>query len=307
MNALVIDRLGGPEVYRIADMPVPEPEKGEVQVRVDGAGMNPVDWKIREGLFTQSTPHKFPAVTLREFSGVITKLGPGVKHYSIGDPVYGITECGAAAEYTVARASSIGPRPKSLHAADAAVVPLAGMTAWQALFDYGKLKSGQRVLIHAAAGGVGTYAVQLAKWAGAYVIGTCSTQHADAVWRLGADQVIDYHRDPFEKVIEPPVDLVLHSIGQDQVAASIQTLRPGGILVSISADPMEAQAAAQGKIAVQFMMQPNTDHLARLSELIDSGKLRPVITAVVPLKEARGVMTELQKGHTLGKYGVRLH
>jgi NADPH:quinone reductase-like Zn-dependent oxidoreductase len=306
MNALVIDRLGGPEVYRIAEMPIPEPGTDEVQVRVDGAGMNPMDWKIREGLFTQAAPQTFPAVTLREFSGVVTKLGRGVKSMQVGDPVYGITERGAAAEYTVANADSVGPRPKSLHPWDAAIVPLAGMTAWQALFDYAHIRAGQRILIHAAAGGVGTYAVQLAKWAGAYVIGTCSAPHADAVWRLGADEVIDYHRERFEEAIGP-VDVVLHAISQDQVSASLQALKPGGILVSISADPMEAQAAALGKIAVRFTMKPNSDQLARLSELIDSGTLRPVIDAVVPLEDAKDAMAELQKGHTLGKIGVRLH
>ena len=305
MNALVIDRIGGPEVYRIADMPIPEPGEGEVQVRVDGAGMNPVDWKIREGLFASAMPKSFPAVTLREFSGMVTKLGRGVTQLQVGDAIYGITNDGAAAEYTIAKTDAVGPRPKSLHPWDAAVVPLAGMTAWQALFDYGHVKAGQRVLIHAAAGGVGTYAVQLAKWAGANVAATCSATHVDAVWRLGADEVVDYHRDHFEQVIAP-VDMVLHSIGQDQIPASLQALKPGGILVSIGADPMEAQAGELGKISVRFMMQPSTDQLKSLSELIDAGTIRPVIDAVVPLDQAQDAMAELQKGHTLGKLGVRM-
>ena len=305
MNALVIDRIGGPEVYRIAQMPIPEPGDGEVQVRVEGAGMNPVDWKIREGLFPSAKTASFPMVTLREFSGVVSKVGPGVKEFSIGDAIYGITDVGAAAEYTVAKADAVAPRPKSLHPWDAAIVPLAGMTAWQALFDHGNVKAGQRVLIHAAAGGVGTYAVQLAKWAGAYVIGTCGAQHADAVWRLGADQVVDYQRHRFEDIIAP-VDMVLHAIAQDQVSASLQVLKAGGILVSISADPMEVEAAAQGKHSVLFMMRPDTDQLKSLSGLIDSGTIRPVIDEVVSLDRAQDAMVELQKGHTLGKLGVRL-
>ena len=306
MNALVIDRIGGPEVYRIAEMPIPEPGPGEIQVKVDGAGMNPVDWKIREGLFANAMPSSFPAITLREFSGVVTKVGAGVTKPAVGDAIYGITDRGAAAEFTVARADAVGPRPKSLHAWDAAVVPLAGMTAWQALFNYGHVKAGQRVLIHAAAGGVGTYAVQLAKWAGAYVIGTCGAAHTDAVWRLGADEVVDYQREHFEQAIAP-VDMILHSIGQDQVAASLLVLKPGGILVSITADPMEAEAAAQGKVAVRFMMQPSTEQLTHLAELIDAGTIRPVIDAVVRLDQAQDAMAELQKGHTLGKLGVRMH
>jgi NADPH:quinone reductase-like Zn-dependent oxidoreductase len=205
----------------------------------------------------------------------------------------------------VAKISEIALRPKSLHAADAAMVPLAGMTAWQALFTHGGLKPGQRVLIHAAAGGVGTFAVQLAKWAGAYVIGTCGPEHAHAVLRLGADQVIDYHKQPFQDVIQP-VDLVLHSIGQDQVAASLKALKPGGMLVSISADPMELEAAQEGKFAMRFMMQPNTNELSRLAELIDNGTIHPVIDALVPMEEAKDAMASLQKGHTYGKLGVRI-
>jgi|SRR5579862_5786926 len=306
MNALVIDRLGGPEVYRIAEMPIPEPGPGEVQVRVDGAGINPMDWKIREGLFGPATPPTFPAVTLREFSGVVTRVGPEVDVPAVGDAIYGITDHGAAAEFTVAKADAVGPRPKSLHPWDAAIVPLAGMTAWQALFDFGDLKPGQRVLIHAAAGGVGTYAVQLAKWAGAYVIGTCGPEHTDAVWRLGADQVVNYQRDRFEDVVAP-VDMVLHSIGDDEVPASIQVLKPGGILVSITADPLEAEAAALGKRSVRFTMQPNTDQLKSLGELIDNGTIRPVIDDVVPLERAQDALVESQRGHTLGKLGVRMH
>src|ERR1035438_8021892 len=123
MNALVIDRIGGPEVYRIADVPIPEPGEGEVQARVDGAGMNPVDWKIREGLFASGLPNNFPVVTLREFSGMVTKLGPGVKQLAVGDAIYGITDHGAAAEFTIAKVDAVGPRPKSLHPWDAAIVP----------------------------------------------------------------------------------------------------------------------------------------------------------------------------------------
>ncbi len=304
MNALVIDRLGGPEVYRIADMPIPEPGYGEVQCHVIAAGMNPVDWKIREGLFP-SPQITFPAITLREFSGSVTRVGRGVIEFIVGDEVYGITDCGAAADYTIAKVNAVAIRPKSLHAADAAVVPLAGMTAWQALFTHGGLRPSQRVLIHAASGGVGTFAVQLAKWAGAYVIGTCGPEHLEAVRRLGADEVVDYTKQPFEDVIKP-VDLVLHSIGQDQVAASLKVLKTGGILVSISADPMELEAANQDKFAMRFMMQPNSNELSRLAELIDNGTIHPVIDAIVPMAEAMDAMATLQRGHTYGKIGVRV-
>jgi NADPH:quinone reductase-like Zn-dependent oxidoreductase len=303
MQALVIDRLGGPEVYRLAEMPVPEPGQGQVQIRVEGAGMNPVDWKIREGMYHSEMLPDFPAITLREFSGVVTKLGPGAHTCHVNDAVYGITEMGAAAEFTVAPETAIGKRPRTLEPAQAAVVPLAGMTAWQALFDHGHLISGERVLIHAAAGGVGTYAVQLAKWKGAYVIGTASKSHHDAIMELGADEVIDYHDRPFDDLIHG-MDLVLHSIGQDQVLASLSCLKEGGRLVAISCDPFASEARKQGKTSMQFMMQPSSHQLEILAKLIDQGIVRPVIQKMVSLQNAPEAMEDLQRGHTLGKIGV---
>jgi NADPH:quinone reductase-like Zn-dependent oxidoreductase len=219
--------------------------------------------------------------------------------------VYGITDHGAAAEFTVARATDIGPRPPSMDAPDAAVVPLAGMTAWQALFDHGRLEVGQRVLIHAAAGGVGTYAIQLAKWKGAYVIGTASPRSHSLLRDLGADELIDYRSQRFDEVVRD-VDVVLHSIGEEELAGSLAVLKPGGRLVSITAGPDEAEAQRQGKEAVRFMMQPNTEQLRQLASLIQDLKVRPVIDTIVPLEEAPLAMAELQKGHTIGKMGTRL-
>jgi NADPH:quinone reductase-like Zn-dependent oxidoreductase len=305
MRAWVIDQLGGPEVYRVGEVPVPEPLEGEVQVRVEGAGMNPVDWKIRSGLFTAAAPKIFPAVTLREFAGTVSKQGPGVTEWKVGDTVYGITDVGAAAEYTVAKSESIGPSPFTLAAWEAALVPLAGMTAWQALFDHGGLRAGQRVLIHAAAGGVGTFAVQLAKWKGAYVIGTASKRNHPLLRTLGADEMIDYHDQRFDEVVRN-VDVVLHSIGQEDLAGSLKVLKPGGILVAISAQPDVQQAMKEGKRAVWFMMQPSTENLAQLATLIDTGKIRPVVDSVVPLSEGPKTMAEVEQGHEVGKNGVRL-
>ena len=215
--------------------------------------------------------------------------------------MYGITEMGAAAEFTVAPESAIGTRPRTLEPAQAAVVPLAGMTAWQALFDHGHLVSGERVLIHAAAGGVGTYAIQLAKWKG-----RTSGPQQIAPRRgheLGADEVIDYRERPFDDLIHG-MDLVLHSIGQDQVLASLSCLKEGGRLVAISSDPFYSEAHRQGKTSMQFTMQPNSHQLEILSKLIDQGVVRPVIEKMVSLKNAPEAMEDLQRGHTLGKIGV---
>lgn len=306
MKALMIDRFGGPEVYRLAeDIPVPEPGEGEVQIKVDGAGMNPVDFKIREGQAKPFLPETLPAVTLREFSGVVSKLGSNTGDVRVGDHVYGITEKGAAAEFTVAKTTSIGPRPASMDPADAAVVPLAAMTAWQALFVHGDLQLGQRVLIHAAAGGVGTYAVQLAKWKGAYVIGTVSPDHFNVVRELGADEVFDYQKGRFEDTFSD-VDLVLHSIGEEELDASLKVLKPGGKLVAISAQPDVEKAKAEGKTATAFMMQPDTEQLRQLCNLIEDLKVRPVIDTIVPMTKAKEAMAELEAGHVLGKIGIRI-
>lgn len=302
MKALVFDRFGGPEVYRITDMPVPEPGQGEVQVEVFGAGLNPVDWKIREGHFPPAAPKAFPAVTLREFSGRISKLGPGVTDFAVGEEVYGITNVGAAAEYTVASTQAIGMRPPSMDFADSAVVPLAGMTAWQALFDHGDLQNGQRVLVTAASGGVGTYAVQLAKWKGAYVIGTASAKNHSILRELGADEVIDYTTTKVEQAVGN-VDLVLHATSPADFGASFAVLRTGGKIVSIVGPPPEEKA---GKPVIPFMMQPSTANLNALSGLIEDLKVRPVIDTIVPLEKAVQAMNELQQGHTVGKMGIRI-
>lgn len=297
--------IGGPEVYSIQEMPVPEPGEGEVQVAVDGAGINPSDWKAREGVF--NVAKAFPAVALREFSGVVSKLGPGVTGFEVGDGVYGISKFGfgAAAEYTIALASEIGLRPTTMDPADAAIVPQGGQTAMQALFNHGNIERGQRVLIHGAGGGVGSYAVQLAKWKGAHVIGTASADHHHVIHELGADELIDYHTQKFDEIVSD-VDLVLHTIGQDQVPASLKVLKPGGRLVVISADPMAEEAKAQGKTAVGFSMKSNTADLRALSDLVIDLRVKPLLDTVVPMEKAKEAIMELQRGHILGKMAVRI-
>jgi NADPH:quinone reductase-like Zn-dependent oxidoreductase len=179
------------------------------------------------------------------------------------------------------------------------------MTAWQALFDNGHLQRGQRVLIHGAAGGVGSYAVQLAKWAGAYVAGTAAGKHHSMLRELGADELVDYQTQKFEDVFHD-MDLVIHTIGQDQVLNSLKVLKPGGRLVALSADPMSEEAEKQGKVSVGMSMVPVAEQLKKLAGLIQDLQVRPLIDAIVPLEEAPQAMTELQGGHVSGKLGVRL-
>lgn len=305
MKAWVIDRFGGPEVYRLADVPIPEPGEGEVLVRVDGASVNPVDPKITAGKFPPASPTCFPAGVLRDFSGVIVKRGPGVTERTVGEAVYGITEVGAAAEYTVAKIDAIGPMPATLDPAEAAVTPLAAMTAWQALFDHGHLERGQRVLIHAASGGVGTFAVQFAKWADAYVIGTASAKNHGLLRSLGADELIDHHSQRFEEIARN-VDLVLHAIGPEHLPGSMSVLKRGGALISILAEPDQEEAKRLGIRAERFMMRPDTRELGKIALLIDDGQVRPVIEKMVDFDHVVQAIVEVSEGHAVGKIGIRI-
>src|SRR6476659_692960 len=194
MKAIRIHSYGGPEVLQYEDAPRPKPRAGEVLIRVHAAGVNPIDWKVREGHMKDFWPHEFPLILGWDLSGVVEELGRGVSRFKIGDEVYSLpdpTRNGAYAEYIVVREPELALKPNSLHHIRAAAVPLAALTAWQSLFDTAQLQPGQRVLIHAGSGGVGHFAVQLAKWKGAYVFATASTKNQDFLRKLGVDKAID--------------------------------------------------------------------------------------------------------------------
>lgn len=303
MKALRFHEYGGPEVLKIEDVPVPEPGPGEVLVRVSGSGINPVDWKVREGGMKDRMPLQFPVIAQWEFSGTIEKLGDGVEGYEVGDDVYGIEHRGTCADYIVADPKTFAKAPATMDLPDAGGIPLAAMTAWQGLFDHGGLKSGQKVLIHAATGGVGTFAVQFAHWAGATVYATGSANRLDIVQELGADRPIDYKAERFEDVAQD-CDVVLDLLGGETAQRSLACLKPGGILVSTVGAADEAAAQAEGKRAANFMMQPSPEQLTKIGELIGDLKVRPVIDAVVPLIRAVEAQKEVQAGHVMGKMVV---
>ncbi len=304
MKALRFHEYGGPEVLRIEDAPVPEPGEGQVQVKVVGSGINPIDWKIREGHLKDYFPVELPSTVGREFSGTVTKLGGGVSQFSVGDEVYGIGARGTAAEFTIADVEACALKPFSMDSADAAAVPLAALTAWQALFDVADLQPGQRVLVQGASGGVGTFAVQFAKWKGAYVIGTASKKNHHILKEMGADELVDYHTTSYETAVKD-VDVVLEAVGgDDNMKKSLSVLKPGGILVSItSAEPAE-QAAAQGKRAAHLFMEPKSAQLTQIAGLIQDLKILPVIDAVVPFSRAVDAQKESQTGRVVGKLVV---
>lgn len=302
MKALRYHRFGGTEVLQIDDIDTPVPGEGQVLVRVSGSGINPVDWKIREGLYQGKFPVDLPHIESQEFSGTIEKLGPGVEGFSVGDEIYGIERNGTCADYIVASIGNFSLKPPSLDLPDSGGVPLAGMTAWQALFDHGALENGQKVLIHAASGGVGTFAVQLAKWKGATVYGTASPDHHNLLRDIGADVLIDYNTQRFEDVAKD-IDLVIDTLGGETADRSVACLRPGGTIVSlVGAEP--AAAKEQGKRTATFSMTPKVEQLDQLAGLIQDVKVRPVIDAVVPLIRAVQAHEESRKGHVLGKLVV---
>jgi NADPH:quinone reductase-like Zn-dependent oxidoreductase len=252
--------------------------------------------------------YSLPLIPGWDLSGVVEKVGSGVTRFQKGAEVYtrpDIARNGAYAQYIVARGSEVALKPKSLDHLHAAVVPQAALTAWQALFDTAELQPGQKLLVHAAAGGVGHFAVQLAKWKGAHVIGTASKKNHDLLRELGVDETIDYTTERFEDVARE-VDVVLDTIAGDTQERSWQVLKKGGILVSILKRPSPEKAAAHEARGGYVFVQPNAAELAEIATLIDSGKLKPVVETVLPLSEARRAQELNQAGHTRGKIVLRV-
>jgi NADPH:quinone reductase-like Zn-dependent oxidoreductase len=308
MKAIRIHNYGGPEVLRYEEAPRPQPQAGEVLIRVHAAGVNPIDWKVREGEMKDFWPHKFPLIPGWDLSGVVEQLGRGASRFKIGDEVYGLpdpTRDGAYADYIVVRESEISLKPRSLHHIRAASVPLAALTAWQSLFDTARLQPGQRVLIHSGSGGVGHFAVQLAKWKGAYVFATASTRNQDLLRKLGVDEPIDYTQQRFEKVARK-VDVVLDTIGDETQERSWAVLKKGGVLVSLVQPPSEENAKELGVRPALLSAQPNGAQLAEIAKIIDSGKLAPVIDRILPLSETRRAHELSQSGHVHGKIALRV-
>jgi len=308
MKAVCIFSYGGPEVLAYQDAPCPHPGNGEVLVRVHAAGINPVDWKIREGQLKGMLHHTFPLVLGWDVSGVVEGLGSGLTRLKIGDEVFSrpdISRDGAYAEFIVVKESEVALKPKSIDHLHAAALPLAGLTGWQTLFDAGGLSEGQRVLIHAAAGGVGHIAVQLAKWKGAHVIGTAAERNHAFLRKLGVDRVIDYDTERFEEVVQP-VDMILDTMGGDTQERSWKVLKPGGILVSIASPPSPETAAAHRARQAFVFTQPNAGQLGEIAKLADAEKIKAIVETILPLSDATRGQELSQRGHTCGKIVLRV-
>jgi len=303
MKAVRIHSYGGSEVLKYEDTPRPDITDDEILVQVHAVGVNPVDWKIREGYMQQGLNHKMPLILGWDVSGVVAKVGSNVNNFQTEDDVYAYTSLrrnGAYAEYIAIPAHEVAHQPKSLDYIAAASVPVAALTAYQALFDAAKLSAGQTVLIHAAAGGVGSFAVQLAKNKGARVIGTASARNHSFLKELGVDEAIDYNQVHFEDVVYD-VDVVFDTIGDEVQERSWKVLKSGGILVSIVSPPSQS-TATQHKVRAAFVaVQPNKAQLAEIAALVDAGILKPIVDTVLPLSEARQAHELSQSGHMRGK------
>ncbi|MET7573500.1 NADP-dependent oxidoreductase [Streptomyces sp. NPDC005492] len=303
MHAIVQSAYGGPEMLAYVETDVPEPGPGEVLLRVAGAGVNPGDAVLRSGRVPELVP--LPWTPGNDVAGVVERVGEGVTRFAPGDEVYGmlpVSPRGAYAEFTAAPADVLTPAPKNLDLVHAGAVPLVAVTAWQALAVLARVRPGDRVLIHAAAGGVGHVAVQLARELGAYVIGTARPVHHDFLRELGADELIDYTATDFRTTLAP-VDAVLDLVGGSYGPHSLDVLRPDGLLIGASIDPGtdEQQAAARGLRYTWVTAEPSGALLKQITEHIEAGRLRVSVDRHYPLAEAAEAHRAIEAKRTTGK------
>jgi NADPH:quinone reductase-like Zn-dependent oxidoreductase len=288
MKSVRLHGRAGPAAFVYEEAPEPQPRHDEVLVRVHAAGVTPTELKWAPTSTTRTgEPRPFPIILGHEFSGEISARGPGVTDLAIGEAIFGMNDWfgdGAQAEYCIARAAHVAAKPRTVDHAQAGMTPISALTAWQGLIERARLAAGQRVLIHGAAGAVGTFAVQVARWRGAHVIGTASAGNLDFVRSLGAEEVIDYRAQRFDDVVRD-VDVVFDTVGGETLARSWNVLKPGGALITIAAS--EEQSQERRARDAFFIVEPKQTHLIEIACLIDAGELRPVVAAVFPLAQAR--------------------
>lgn len=322
MRAFTIEQYGGKDGGRIAEVPDPQVGADDVLVRIHAASVNPLDLRIRDGAFKAILPYRLPLILGNDFAGVVVQVGPAVTRFAVGDEVYarpGKDRIGTFAELIAVRQDDVAVKPASLTMEEAASLPLVALASWQTLIGRAQVQPGQKVLIHAGAGGFGTIAVQLAKEMGAYVVTTASTAKVDLVKELGADVVVDYKKQDFETVLDG-YDVVLDTLGGETLAKSLQVLKPGGKIISLAGPPDAAFARELGAnpvlqlmmsalslrirlrakrrhVSYSFLfMKASGDELRELTMLVDAGKIRPVVDRVFPFDQTREAMEYVEKG-----------
>ncbi|WP_373064898.1 NADP-dependent oxidoreductase [Gemmatimonas sp.] len=290
-------------LIEIGNIHKPVIKADSVLIAVHAASINPIDDILRSGAMKDTAPLTFPHVMGYDVSGLVVEVGSDVRNIKVGDAVFARPnqdDAGAIAEFARVKASELALKPDTLGHAEAASVPLAGLTAWQALITKGKLKAGAKVLIHAGSGGVGTFAIQIAKHVGAYIATTSSGRHADLVKRLGADVVIDYNTEAFDEQLSD-YDLVFDMLGGDTMKRSFKVLKKGGTMISIKGQDTEGLAAQYGVRFEGFYMEPNGTMLGELGAWIDAGAVKPVIGNTFPMEQSAAAYEELANGHSVGK------
>jgi NADPH:quinone reductase-like Zn-dependent oxidoreductase len=332
MKAFILDRYGRKQALRLGDRPEPVPGPDDVLVEVEAAGLNPLDSKIRNGDFKPILPYKPPLVLGHELAGTVIEVGARVRRFKPGDAVYARPRdgrIGAFAERIAVKEADLAPKPANLSMTEAASIPLVGLTAWQVLVERAQIRPGQKVLIHAGSGGVGTFGIQLAKHLGATVATTASAANAALVKELGADVVIDYRSQKFEEELSG-YDVVLNSLDATTLEKSLKVLKPGGKLISISGPPDPAFARARGlnvvlrlvlrllsagirrkakRVGVDYsflFMRADGEQLGRITKLIEDGTIRPVVDRVFPFEQLNEAFAYIDTGRAKGKVVVTL-
>ncbi|MRG85914.1 NADP-dependent oxidoreductase [Salinibacillus xinjiangensis] len=298
MKAIVIDQYGGSEQLKERDVERPSITDDQVLVEVHATSVNPIDWKLREGYLQEMLPFEFPIILGWDVAGTITEVGKNVTEYKAGDRVFSrpaTTRQGTYAEFVPVDQNLLAMMPENMSYEDGAAIPLTGLTAWQCLVDFSNIKEGDKVLIHAGAGGVGTFAIQIAKSFGAYVATTASEKNEEFLTHLGADQVIDYQKDNFETILSD-YDIVLDSMGGEIQSKSYKVLKEGGKLVSIAQPPSEEEATKHGVEAGFLWLEPKGEQLEELAKLYKEGKLKPIIGEVFEFNEKA-----VQEAHALSE------
>jgi NADPH:quinone reductase-like Zn-dependent oxidoreductase len=308
MKAIAVHKFGGPDVLKLEAAPRPEPKENEMLVRVIAAGVNPVDDGLRSGHYSKYFGPKPPFVPGSDIAGVVEEIGAKVTKFKLGDPIYAYLDLdrgGGYAEYAITNEKEAALKPKSLTFDEAAATPIVALTAWQALIDTAKLSAGQTVLIHGGSGGVGTFAIQIAKARGAKVFATASTPNQDLLKQLGADVAIDYTKQKFEDIAKD-VDVVLDCVGKDTLQRSYGVVKKGGFLVTIVANPDPAELAQHGIRGSSLSVAPNSDELAEITNLIEQRKIKVVVSQTLPLTEAAKAQEQAATRHTRGKIVLRV-
>jgi NADPH:quinone reductase-like Zn-dependent oxidoreductase len=306
MKAVVAHEYGAPEVLKFEEVPRPEPKEDEALVRVIASGVNPADPLTLSGKYAREFGTHLPLIPGYDIAGVVEKTGARITNLKPGDAVYGYPTFGGGwAEYVTVKQWEMAAKPKALNFAEAAAVPMGALTAWQALVDTAQLHPGQTILVHGGSGGVGSFAVQIAKARGARVIATASTANQDLLKQLGADVAIDYTKTRFEDVAKD-VDAVLDPVGKETLARSYGVVKKGGIVMSLVARPDPVELEKRGIRGAAISAHPDAEDLAEIARLIDAGKIKPVVTEVLPLSEAIAAQRQAETHHTRGKLVLRI-